>query len=200
MLLHTCVLLALLPAGGGADPSDAAQRKPAVSPVLDFQVQRIDGTEVHLGEYQGQVLLIVNVASRCGFTPQYADLEALYRKHKDAGLRILAFPANNFGGQEPGTNKEILTFCTSTYNVTFDLFSKVSVKGTDICPLYRYLTDPQKTAEYGGDIKWNFEKFLVDRSGAVVGRFGSREAPLGEKLTTALQAALQAAPTSSRPR
>src|ERR1019366_3146657 len=115
-----------------------------------------------LSAYQGKVVLIVNVASRCGFTPQYAGLEALYEKYKDRGFVILGFPANNFGGQEPGTNEEIKTFCSTKYNVTFPMYSKISVKGDDMAPLYQFLTDAT-----GSEIQWNFTKFLVDKDGKV---------------------------------
>ncbi len=142
----------------------------AASNVYDFTLPSIDGKPMPLSEFKGKVLMMVNVASRCGFTPQYSALEALYEKYKDKGLVIVGFPANNFGAQEPGTNQEIKTFCSRTYNVTFPMYAKVSVKGSDQTPLYTYLTsDAQGPA--AGEIKWNFTKFLVDRNGKVVKRF-----------------------------
>ncbi|MCH8054420.1 MAG: glutathione peroxidase, partial [Planctomycetes bacterium] len=174
-LLLACVLAFSIsvPAVAG----DKSQEKKVVSPALDFTMKNIDGQDVYLGDYQGDVLLVVNVASECGLTPQYKDLEAFYKKYKDQGVKVLAFPANNFGAQEPGTNKEIKQFCKTKFDVTFDLFSKVSVKGDDKCDLYKYLTDTSKNGEFGGEIQWNFQKFLVDRTGRVVARFKPRENP-----------------------
>ena len=138
--------------------------------IYDFTLPSIDGNPTPLATYKGKVVLLVNVASRCGFTPQYSALESLYEKYKDQGLVILGFPANNFGAQEPGTNAEIKTFCSLKYNVTFPMFSKVSVKGDDTTPLYQFLTQTANPA-VAGEIKWNFTKFLVDRNGNVVARF-----------------------------
>jgi glutathione peroxidase len=142
----------------------------ADSGLYDFTLPSIEGNSTPLSTYKGKVILIVNVASRCGFTPQYSALESLYEKYKDQGLVILGFPANNFGSQEPGTNAEIKTFCSTKYNVTFPMFSKVSVKGDDTTPLYQFLTNKANPA-VAGEIKWNFTKFLVDRTGHVVARF-----------------------------
>jgi glutathione peroxidase len=163
---------------------DAPKEAPAaetakVDPyVLGHVVKDIDGKTVDLSAYKGQVVVIVNVASKCGFTKQYTGLEALYQAKKAQGLVILGFPANNFGGQEPGTNAEIKEFCTgaeSKYKVTFPLFEKISVKGEDIHPLYKQLaTQP---APIGGDVGWNFTKYLVDREGKVVAKFDSRTKP-----------------------
>jgi glutathione peroxidase len=138
--------------------------------ILDFTLPSIDGNPTPLSTYEGKVILLVNVASRCGYTPQYSALESLYEKYKDQGLVILGFPANNFGAQEPGTNAEIKNFCSTKYNVTFPMFSKVSVKGDDATPLYQFLTRKANPA-VAGEIKWNFTKFLVDRKGHVVARF-----------------------------
>jgi glutathione peroxidase len=151
---------------------------PAVagSSVYDFSLPSIDGKPTSLAEYKGKVVLLVNVASRCGLTPQYSALQSLYEKYKDRGLVVLGFPANNFGGQEPGTNEEIKSFCTLKYNVTFPMFSKVSVKGEDTTPLYRYLTQ-QANPAVAGEIQWNFTKFLVDRKGKVVARFEPKVTP-----------------------
>jgi glutathione peroxidase len=136
-------------------------------------------------------VLIVNVASRCGFTPQYAGLEALYEKYKDRGFVILGFPANNFGGQEPGTNEEIKTFCSSKYNVTFPMYSKISVKGDDKAPLYQFLTDQQANPATGGEIQWNFTKFLVDKNGKVVARFEPKVTPESPDVAGAIEKALR---------
>ncbi len=144
-------------------------KKPAAKSPLDVKVQTIDGKESDLAQYKGKVVVIVNVASRCGFTEQYAGLQALYEKHKDAGLVVLGFPANDFNGQEPGTNLEIAEFCASKFNVTFPMFEKVSVKGEGMHPLYKVLTS--QPAPLGGEPKWNFTKFVIDREGKVVARF-----------------------------
>ena len=148
----------------------------AGSSVYDFSLPSIDGKPTSLGEYKGKVVLMVNVASKCGLTPQYTALQSLYEKYKDQGLVVLGFPANNFAGQEPGTNEEIKSFCSLKYNVTFPMFSKVSVKGEDTAPLYQYLTQMANPAVVG-EIKWNFTKFLVDRNGKVVARFEPKVTP-----------------------
>ena len=155
--------------------------------IYGFQMKTIDGKEVSLGDFKGKALLIVNVASRCGFTPQYEGLEKLYEKYKGRGLEILGFPANNFMGQEPGTNEEIKKFCGLKYKVTFPMFSKISVKGKDIHPLYRYLT---QESGLDGDISWNFNKFLVSPEGKIVARFGSRTEPLSKELEEKLESIL----------
>ena len=156
------------------------------SSVHEFTLNSIDGKPAPLSAYQGKVVLIVNVASRCGFTPQYAGLEALYEKYKDRGFTILGFPANNFGGQEPGTNEEIKTFCSSKYNVTFPMYSKISVKGDDKAPLYQFLT-----AATGSEIQWNFTKFLVDKNGKVVARFEPKVTPESPDVAGAIEKALR---------
>ena len=165
--------------------------RPSASP-LDLAVTDIDGKPAKLSDYKGKVVMIVNVASKCGFTPQYKGLEALYLKDKDKGLVILGFPANNFGGQEPGTDEQIKTFCSSKYDVTFPMMSKVSVKGDDKCELYKFLTEPATAGAFAGEIGWNFTKFVVDRNGAVVARFPSNVKPTDPKLTGAVDAALAA--------
>src|SRR3954447_23156250 len=157
----------------------------AASSVHDFTLTTIDGKPAPLSAYQGKVLMLVNVASKCGYTPQYTGLQALYDKYKDRGLVIVGVPANNFGGQEPGTNEEIKTFCSRNYNVTFPLMSKVSVKGEDKIPLYSYLTE-----NTGGDVKWNFTKFLVDKHGKIVNRFDSKVTPESTEMTSAIEKAL----------
>ena len=158
--------------------------------VYDFTLPSIDGEPTALSSYKGKVILLVNVASRCGFTPQYSALESLYEKYKDQGFVILGFPANNFGGQEPGTNAEIKSFCTLKYNVTFPMFGKVSVKGADCTPLYQYLTQ-QANPSLAGDIKWNFTKFLVDRNGNVVARFESPVKPDSPEVVEAIEKLLK---------
>ena len=160
--------------------------------VYDFTMQDIDGKSVSLSAFKGKVLLIVNVASKCGFTGQYAGLEKLYKAKKDRGLVILGFPANNFMGQEPGTEAEIKSFCTLTYGVTFPMFAKISVKGKDIHPLYAYLTSEETNPGSGGAISWNFNKFLIGRDGAIAGRFGTRTAPDDAELVAAVEKALSA--------
>jgi glutathione peroxidase len=181
--------LALLAAAaftGAFMPPAFTKDKPATG-LLAFTMKNIDGDEVPLSKYRGKVLLIVNVASECGYTPQYKDLEALYRKYKDRGFMILGFPANNFGAQEPGTDQEIKKFCTTTYDVTFDMFSKISVKGDDQHPLYKLITsDPA----YGGDVKWNFQKYLVDKEGNLAGKYLSKVTPMSDELTSAIEKAL----------
>lgn len=145
--------------------------------IYDFTVQDIEGKEVSLSKYKGKVLLIVNVASKCGFTPQYEGLEALYDKYKDNGLAILGFPSNQFSNQEPGTNKEIQEFCTLTYGVSFDMFAKVDVNGKDEIPLYKHLKSEATGVLGTKSIKWNFTKFLVDPNGKVIERYGSTTKP-----------------------
>jgi glutathione peroxidase len=181
-LLFAVLGLAALTVGIAANDAAAEPKSP-----LDFTVKNIDGKNVSLKKYKGNVVLIVNTASKCGLTPQYKGLEALYQKYKGQGLKIIAFPANNFLGQEPGTNAEIKQFCSLNYKVSFDLFSKISVKGEDQHPLYHYLTT---LPQYGGDIDWNFAKFLVNRKGEVVGRFKAPTDPLAPDVTAAIEAAL----------
>ena len=161
------------------------------SSVLDFTLNSLDGKPAPLADYRGKVVLIVNVASRCGYTPQYTGLEKIYEKYKDQGFVILGFPANNFGGQEPGTNEEIKTFCSSKYQVTFPMYSKVSVKGADATPLYQFLTDKKSNPATGGEIEWNFTKFLVDRNGKVIARFEPAIEPESSGVTGAIEKALK---------
>jgi glutathione peroxidase len=160
------------------------------SSVLDFHVKDIEGKDVDLASYKGKVLLIVNTASQCGLTPQYKDLEAIYEKYKDQGLEILAFPANEFGGQEPGSNKEIKEFCSTKYKVSFPLFSKVVVKGEGIDPLFDYLTSDATNPKFAGEIKWNFNKFLVNRKGEVIARFEPKVKPSTGPVTGTIEKAL----------
>ena len=155
-----------------------------------FTVKAIDGTDKSLSDFVGKVLLIVNVASKCGFTPQYEGLESLYQRYRERGFEILGFPANNFGRQEPGTDAEIQSFCSLTYGVTFPMFSKISVKGKDIHPLYAFLTDKETDPAFAGKISWNFNKFLIDRTGKVVNRFDSKDAPMGDKIPRSVEEVL----------
>jgi len=163
----------------------------AATSVYNFTLKSIDGKPVSLSEYHGKVLMLVNVASKCGFTPQYAGLESLYEKYKDKGLVIVGIPANNFGGQEPGTNEEIKKFCSNKYNVSFPMMSKVSVKGDDKTPLYTFLTDQTTDPKFAGDIQWNFTKFLFDRNGNPVARFEPKVTPDSPEVTAAVESALK---------
>ena len=162
----------------------------AGSGLYNFTLNSIDGKPAPLADYKGKVLMIVNVASQCGYTPQYSALESIYEKYRDKGFVILGFPANNFGAQEPGTNEEIKTFCTRKYSVTFPMYAKISVKGDDQAPLYSYLTK-QTLRGISGDIKWNFTKFLVDRNGNVVQRFEPAVTPDSKEVTGAIEKQLQ---------
>jgi glutathione peroxidase len=162
----------------------------AAESVLDFSMKDIDGKAVDLSKYKGDVVLIVNVASKCGYTPQYADLEEVYEKYKGQGFTILAFPANEFGAQEPGSNAEIKSFCTKNYGVTFPVFSKIVVKGQGIDPLYSYLTGEKTNPKFAGEIPWNFTKFLVGRDGQVVARFKPGDKPDSAMVVKAIESAL----------
>jgi glutathione peroxidase len=162
----------------------------AASGIYSFTLNSIDGQPAPLADYKGKVVLLVNVASKCGFTPQYSALEATYEKYKSQGFVILGFPANNFGAQEPGTNEEIKTFCSRKYNVTFPMYAKISVKGEDQAPLYSYLTKDTGPGMVG-DIKWNFTKFLVDRNGNVVQRFESAVTPDSPEMVAAIEKQLK---------
>ena len=159
--------------------------------IYDFTMRNIDGKPVPLSSYKGKVVLIVNVASECGYTPQYTGLETLYERYRGRGLVILGFPANNFGAQEPGTEAEIKSFCETNYHVSFDLFSKISVKGSDQHPLYKFLTSAQTDPRFTGDVKWNFQKYLIDRNGVIINRFMSATKPLSPEITGAIEAALR---------
>lgn len=158
--------------------------------IYDFTMKSIDGQPASLGSYKGKVVMVVNVASKCGFTPQYTALEAIYEKYKDKGFVIVGVPANNFAQQEPGTNEEIKKFCSTKYNVTFPMMAKVSVKGDDQAPLYQYLTSTSDDPQFGGDIKWNFTKFLVGRDGKLVARFEPAVTPDSPQVSAAIESAL----------
>jgi len=179
MLVVTIVVLSV------AFPMMVVHAAPA-SPLVG-EVKKIDGTSVDLSSYKGKVVLIVNVASRCGKTPQYAGLQSLYEKYKDKGLVVLGFPANEFGAQEPGSDSEIKSFCSSKYGVTFDMFSKIVVKGPNKAPLYKALTE---SANPPGEVSWNFEKFLIGRDGSIVGRYQPGVEPSDAPLTQAIEAEL----------
>ena len=164
----------------------AAPKAPPAT-IYDFKMKDIDGKETSLSKFRGKVLLVVNVASFCGNTPQYAGLEAMYKKYKDRGFEILGFPANQFGAQEPGSNSEIKQFCTSKYQVDFPMFSKIVVKGDGIDPLYQWLI---AKADRHEDIEWNFAKFLIGKDGTVIGRFTPKTQPDDPKLVQAVEAAI----------
>jgi glutathione peroxidase len=169
----------------------AAEERPLLTSktmsLYDFTMDDIDGKPINLKQYQGKVLLVVNTASLCGNTPQYTDLETLYEQYHEQGFEVLAFPANNFGQQEPGTNAEIKGFCLTKYSVSFPLFSKISVKGSDKHPLYQYLTEQ---SPFPGEVEWNFQKYLIDRSGNVVGRFHHRTKPLAPEVVKEVERTL----------
>ena len=168
----------------------AATLVAAEKTVYDFTLNSIDGQPAPLAAYKGKVVLLVNVASKCGFTPQYSALESTYEKYKDRGFVIVGIPANNFGAQEPGSNQEIKTFCSSKYHVTFPMMAKVSVKGDDITPLYQFLTDKSSNPQSGGEIKWNFTKFLIGPDGRVITRFEPEMTPDSPQVTSAIEEAL----------
>jgi glutathione peroxidase len=163
----------------------------AASNVHEFTLDALNGTPAPLANFKGKVLLVVNVASQCGYTYQYEALQALYAKYKDQGFVIAGFPANNFGGQEPGTNAEIGAFCKSKFGVTFPMYSKISVAGKDKAPLYQFLTDKAANPKTGGEIQWNFTKFLVDRDGKVIARFEPAVEPQSKEVVSAVEAALK---------
>jgi glutathione peroxidase len=197
-IILTLALAGLVGAGctasaGGPKPMEPvnANPTPGCPAALDFKVKNIDGKDVSLCDYKGKVVLIVNVASKCGYTPQYKGLEELNKKYHDQGLRILGFPANDFGSQEPGSDSEIKTFCTTNFNVTFDMFSKITVKGAGKHPLYQYLTSGGGDAALAGEVRWNFQKYLVNKEGKLVAVFKSGDEPMGPAVTAAVEAALK---------
>ena len=174
--------------GAMSTETNAADTKAGDCPAsLNFTEKTIDGKEKSLCDYKGDVVLVVNVASKCGYTPQYTGLEELNKKYRDRGLRILGFPSNDFGAQEPGTEEEIKQFCSLNYGVTFDMFSKVAVKGDAKAPLYAYLTSGGGNPSLAGDVKWNFQKYLIDRKGNLVAVFPSKVEPMSEELTSAVE-------------
>ena len=185
MKITTTLLLLLALFSGDALAQDAE-----VPAALNFKMKTIDGEDKSLADYQGKVVVVVNVASRCGMTPQYGKLQELHEQYSEKGLAILGFPCNQFGGQEPGTEEEIKTFCVENYDVAFDMFSKIEVKGDGSCDLYRHLSGLDVGPKGAGDVSWNFEKFVLDRKGNVVARFGSRTDPMGKEFVATLTKAL----------
>jgi glutathione peroxidase len=181
--------LALAPVLAAADEPTAASAAEE-SPLHSMHVQALDGSDLDLGKYRGRVLLLVNTASKCGFTPQYEGLEALHEKFAGRGLSVVGVPSNDFGRQEPGTSEEIAAFCKKNYGVTFELTSKMPVTGEEKAPLYAWLTSQSAPGVQPGEVQWNFEKFLVSRDGRVVGRFGSRIKPDDPALLAAIEAEL----------
>jgi glutathione peroxidase len=174
----------------GAVSSTTQPTEVSVPPVLNFKMTSLTGQDVNLSQYSGKVILMVNVASKCGNTPQYAPLEALYEKYGPKGFVILGFPANDFGHQEPGTDTEISAFCTKNYGVKFDMFSKVVVKGDGQCDLYKYLTSKETDPKFSGDITWNFEKFLIAKDGTIVNRFKPKTQPDSAEVVGAIESEL----------
>ena len=171
------------------DPSPTAA--PPQKSMYEFTMKDIDGKDVKLDAYKGKVVMIVNTASKCGLTPQYEGLQNLYDKYKDKGFVVLGFPANNFMGQEPGTEKEIKDFCSLKYNVNFPMFSKISVKGADQHPFYTFLTNKESNPGFEGDITWNFEKFLTDKNGKIIARFSPKTAPDAPEVVAEIEKALK---------
>jgi glutathione peroxidase len=153
--------------------------------VHQFKMEALEGSAIDFKKYKGKKILIVNTASKCGYTPQYEELQALYEKYKDK-LVVIGVPANNFGGQEPGTNAEIKEFCSSKFNVTFPMTAKVSVKGDDMCELYKWLTSKEKNGVLDAEVKWNFNKFLLNENGELIAYFGSRVKPMSEEIISKL--------------
>jgi glutathione peroxidase len=185
-VLAASMLMAV--AAGVVSSDEKGEKK--VPDVLNFKMKKLDGTEINLADYQGKVVLFVNVASRCGNTPQYAGLQSLHEKYGKNGLAIIGVPANEFGAQEPGTNLEIAEFCKANYGVKFDMLSKVVVKGDGICPLYQHLTSKETDPKFPGPITWNFEKFLVARNGEIAARFKPKTEPQSEEVVKAIEAEL----------
>lgn len=173
-----------------ADAATEQVDAPDVPAVLNFEVETIEGKTIRLDKYHGDVVLIVNVASKCGLTPQYKQLQQLHDEYAEAGLAILGFPANNFGKQEPGTNDEIVTFCEKNYGVEFDMFAKLSVAGEDQAPLYQFLTSKKTNPDFAGKIRWNFDKFLVNREGQVIDRFAPGTEPTDKNVLKVIEEAL----------
>ena len=172
------------------DVAQAASETPATPAALNFTMKSIDGTDVNLSKYLGNVVVVVNTASRCGLTPQYEGLQELHTKYASKGVKVLGFPCNQFGGQEPGTEADIKTFCSKNYGVTFDMFSKVDVNGEKTCDLYKHLKAQATQPKGAGDVGWNFEKFVLDKSGKPIARFGPRTKPDNEDFISEIEKAL----------
>ena len=196
LLVTSVVILTLAAAALGAaykygmifNPSPTEPR--TEKSMHEFTVKNIDGQDIKLDAYKGKVVMLVNTASKCGLTPQYEGLQKIYDKYKDQGFTVLGFPANNFMGQEPGTEKEIKEFCMLNYKVSFPMFSKISVKGEDQHPLYQFLTNKDSNPGMDGDITWNFEKFVADKNGKIIARFSPKTLPEDESVTEAIETAL----------
>lgn len=176
---------------GKQEVDKAEKDQPQVPAALNFAVKRLSGDDTHLSQYYGDVVLFINTASKCGLTPQYEQLQQLHETYHEAGLSILGFPANNFGKQEPGTDKQISVFCKENYGVEFDMFSKISVKGKDQAPLYRFLTSEDTNPKFAGPVRWNFDKFLASRDGKVIARFSPRTRPDAKEVVEAIKKALK---------
>lgn len=185
------VLVCFVILSQGASRADDKGATKVVPPVLNFTMKDIAGKEVELSKYRGKVVMFVNVASECGYTPQYAGLQKLHAKYEKQGLVVIGVPANEFGGQEPGSNEAIQKFCKDRFGVTFPMMAKVVVKGNGIAPLYDFLTAAKTNPKFAGPVKWNFEKFLVGKSGDVIGRFGSDVEPDSAELVKAVEAELK---------
>ena len=177
---------------GGLSACSAEDKKVTATNALDFKMKDIDGKEVDLSKYKGKVVLFVNVASKCGYTKQYEGMQALYAKYEKDGFVLIGVPSNDFGAQEKGSDEQIKEFCTTNYKVTFPMLSKVPVKGDAKVPLYAYLTSKEKNPQHGGEVAWNFEKFLINRKGEVVGRFKSGIEPMSDELVKAVKTELDA--------
>lgn len=195
--MNTRILLSLLLLGASshlfaadAATGDKAKADKEVAKALQFEMKKLDGEKVKLAEYEDKVVMIVNVASECGLTPQYKQLQNLHEKYGEKGLAILGFPCNQFGAQEPGSSKEIQTFCAKNYGVKFDMFEKVDVNGDDACDLYKYLTKLDLKPQKKGNVSWNFEKFLLDREGNVIARFPPRTKPDDKTIVSMIEKAL----------
>jgi glutathione peroxidase len=186
-IVGSSVFLMVLGSLAIVSAADAAKK---ATSILEFHVKDIDGNEINLSKYQGKVLLVVNTASQCGYTPQYKELEAVYEKFKDQGLEVLAFPANEFGAQEPGSDEQIKEFCSATYHVSFPLFSKIVVKGKEIHPIYEFLTSESTNPKFAGPISWNFTKFLINRKGEVIARFQPGDKPMSAKVAELIEKAV----------
>jgi len=195
-LAGCCVGLIGLALSIGAAGSMANEETRDEKSIYDFKVKNIKGEDVSLADYKGKTVLIVNVASKCGYTRQYAEMQAAYEKYKDRGFVILGFPCNQFGGQEPGSEQEILQFCQANYGVEFPMFSKLDVKGGSADPLFKYLSALETEPKGAGDISWNFEKFLIDGEGKVIGRYKSAVSPTGKEMVDLLEKLLPAATTT----
>ncbi len=188
--LSTLLLTGIVAACISASFADAEEKNVSDNGALGFTVKSIAGKEVDLAKYKGKVLVVVNVASACGLTPQYEELQALHTKYADKGLAVLGFPCNQFGKQEPGSDAEIAEFCKSEYNVSFDMFSKIDVNGETANPLYKYLTSADTAPAAKGKISWNFEKFIIGKDGKVAARFSPRTAPDDAEFIKAIEAEL----------